>query len=112
MFVNIECVAKQIGTEYLDAVLAEKQKVIDSTKTPSARLIKLAKEQGYKNAVLDLSKKVSKEFRDYKLSDAENEDLKSKARESIEVEKSLSSNDKITLAEYVDLYYQSADGCC
>ena len=112
LFVNIERVAKQIGTEYLDAVLAEKQKVIDSTKTPSARLIKLAKEQGYKNAVLDLSKKISKEFRDYKLSDAENEALKSKARESIEVEKSLSSNDKITLAEYVDLYYQSADGCC
>ena len=112
LFTNIECVAKQMGAEYLDAVLAEKQKVLDSTKTPSAKLIKLAKEQGYKNAILDISKKVSKEFRDYKLSDTENEALKSKAKESVEIEKALSLNDKITLAEYVDLYYQSADGCC
>ncbi|MFT5951220.1 MAG: hypothetical protein ACI9BN_001483, partial [Francisella sp.] len=32
--------------------------------------------------------------------------------ESIEIEKSLSSSDKISLAEYIDMYYQSADGCC
>ena len=111
LFVNIEKVAKQMGQEYLNAVLAEKQKVIDSTKTPSARLIKLAKEQGYKNAVLDISKKVSGEFRSHKLSDAENNALKSKAKESVDIEKTLSSNDRITLAKYINMYYQSANGC-
>ena len=111
LFANIEHVAKQMGQEYLGAVLAEKQKVLDSTKTPSAKLIKLAKEHGYKNTVLDISKKVSKEFRDYKLSESDDV-FKLKAKESIGVEKSLSSNDKISLAEYIDAYYQSADGCC
>ena len=112
LFANIEKVAKQMGQEYLDAVLVEKQKVFDSTKTPSAKLIKLAKEQGYKNAVLDISKKVSNEFRAYKISNADNNALKLKVKESIEAEKVLSSNDKISLAEYIGLYYQSADGSC
>lgn len=112
LFENIESTAKQMGQEYLDAVLVEKQKVFDSTKTPSAKLIKLAKENGYKNTVLDISKEVSKEFRNYKLSDADNNTLKNKVQESIEIEKSLSSSDKISLAEYIDMYYQSADGCC
>jgi glutamate--cysteine ligase len=112
LFTNIERMAKQMGQEYLSAVLAEKQKVLDSTKTPSAKLIKLAKEHGYKNTVLDISKKVSKEYRNYKLSESDNDVFKLKAKESIEIEKSLSSNNKISLAEYIDAYYQSADGCC
>ena len=112
LFENIESTAKQMGQEYHDAVLVEKHKVFDSTKTPSAKLIKLAKEKGYKNNVLEVSKEVSKEFRNYKLSDVDNNTLKNKAQESIEIEKSLSSSDKISLAEYIDMYYQSADGCC
>lgn len=112
LFINIENVAKQMGQKYLDAVLIEKQKLLDSTKTPSAKLIKLAKDQGYKSAILDISKRVSKEFRGYNLSDTENDTLKIKAKESIEIEKTLSSNDKVSLAEYINMYYQSSDGCC
>ncbi len=112
LFDNIESIAKKMGQKYYDAVLSEKQKVLDSTKTPSARLVELAKKQGYKNSVLDISKKVSQEFRDYKLSEVCNNTLKNKVKESIETEKSLSSNDKISLADYIYLYYQSADGCC
>jgi len=112
LFANIEKVAKKMGQEFLDAVLSEKQKILDSTKTPSAKLIKLAKEHGYKNVVLDISKKVSQEFRNYKLSDVDNNTLKNKVQESIEIERLLSSNDKISLAKYIAMYYQSADGCC
>ncbi|AJC48598.1 glutamate--cysteine ligase [Allofrancisella guangzhouensis] len=112
LFGKIEAVAKQMGQEYLDAVLFEKQKIFDVSKTPSAKIIKLAKALGYKNLVLKTSKQASDDFRKVSLTQKEREILFDQVKQSIETEKSLRDNDTISLDEYISKYYKSVEGCC
>ncbi|KEI35194.1 glutamate--cysteine ligase [Francisella sp. W12-1067] len=105
LFGKIEIVAKQMGQEYLDAVLLEKQKILDASKTPSAKVVKLAKEFGYKNLVLEISKQASDDFRKVTLTQKERETLLDQVKQSIEAEKSLRHNDSIHLDEYISRYY-------
>lgn len=98
--------------EYLDAVEIQKRKVLDVWQTPSARIIELARQHGYKNFVLDISRQVSQQFRSYELSSAITTKLKEQASQSVAAEKELVTNDKISLDEYINKYYESSKSCC
>ena len=109
---KIENIAKKMPTEYLEAVRSEKRKVLDISETPSARIVAIAKQQGYKNFVLEISKNVSEKFREYKISAEIESKLKEQAGRSIVTEKQLAKNDSISLDEYISIYYKSSKGCC
>ncbi|MED7789348.1 glutamate--cysteine ligase [Francisella sp. 19X1-34] len=112
LFEKIESTAKKMSQEYLDVVQIEKQKVLDVSKTPSAKIIDIAKEKGYKNFVLETSKNVSKEFRNFKLSEKMKSKLEEQVRKSVVAEKELVESDNISLDEYVNRYYESSKDCC
>lgn len=105
LFDKIENTAKKMPQEYLEAVQAEKQKVLDVSKTPSARIVDIAKQKGYKNFALEISKNVSKEFRNLKISEEVKSKLKEQVDKSVVVEKELVESDKISLDEYINRYY-------
>ncbi|ALB02008.1 glutamate--cysteine ligase [Francisella persica ATCC VR-331] len=110
LFDKIETVAKKMPKEYLDAVEIQKRKVLDVWQTPSARIIELARQHGYKNFVLNISRQVSQQFRSYELSSAVTTKLKEQASQSIATEKELVANDKLSLDEYINKYYESSKG--
>ncbi|BCD92621.1 glutamate--cysteine ligase [Francisella halioticida] len=112
LFEKIENIAKKMPTEYLEAVRSEKRKVLDISETPSARIVAIAKQQGYKNFALEISKNVSEKFKDYKISAEIESKLKEQAGNSIVTEKQLAKNDSISLDEYISRYYKSSKGCC
>lgn len=112
LFEKIEATAKKMPLEYLEAVLNEKQKVLDISKTPSAKVAELAKQQGYKNFALEISEKVSREFKEYQVSPKIESKLQTQVTSSITAEKELVTNDRISLDEYINMYYQSSKGCC
>ncbi|AJI54571.1 glutamate--cysteine ligase [Francisella philomiragia] len=111
LFNKIEIVASKMPLEYLEAVKLEKQKVLDVSKTPSAKIVRIAQEQGYKNFALDVSQKVSQEFRNYKLSADVKSKLQNQVSTSIVTEKELVASDNISLDEYISRYYESSKGC-
>lgn len=111
LFTKIEEVAEQMGDEFVRAVSFEKEKVLDSTKTPSAKLIGLAKEHGYKKAVLGLSEVITTKFRNNKLSTETSNKLKNQVKDSFKAEEILRAEDSISLDEYIRRYYESGD-CC
>lgn len=111
LFNKIERVASKMLPEYAEAVKLEKQKVLDVNKTPSAKMVKIAQEQGYKNFALEVSQKVSQEFRNYKLSTDVEIKLQNQVSTSIVTEKELVISDNISLDEYISRYYQSSKGC-
>lgn len=98
--------------EYLDAVEIQKRKVLDISQTPSAKIIELARQHGYKKFILDISRQVSQQFRSYELPAAIVAKLKDQAGQSVAAEKELVANDKISLDEYINRYYESSKGCC
>lgn len=112
LFDKITTVAKRMSKEYLDAVEIQKRKVLDISQTPSAKIIELVKQHGYKNFVLDISCQVSQQFRSYKLTSEVASKLKEQASQSVVAEKELVANDKISLEEYINRYYESTKGCC
>lgn len=111
LFTRIEKVAAKMGNEFVNAVAIEKEKVLDSSKTPSARLVKLAQENGYKNAVMNISEAVTEKFRQTQLSSALVEKLTNQAQSSFTSEEKLRAEDSISLDEYIKSYYESG-GCC
>ncbi|ABK89185.1 glutamate--cysteine ligase [Francisella tularensis subsp. novicida] len=112
LFDEIEAVAKKMPKEYLDAVEIQKRKVLDISQTPSAKIIELARQHGYKKFILDISRQVSQQFRSYELPAAIVAKLKDQAGQSVAAEKELIANDKISLDEYINRYYESSKGCC
>ncbi|MED7820300.1 MULTISPECIES: glutamate--cysteine ligase [unclassified Francisella] len=112
LFDKIENTAKKMPQEYLDAVQTEKQKVLDISKTPSAIIVNTAKQKGYKNFALEVSKNVSEEFRKIKISKEVELKLKEQVIKSIAAEKELVVNDKISLDEYINRYYESSKNYC
>lgn len=112
LFEKIETTAKKMPQEYLDAVQIEKQKIYDISKTPSAKIIEIAKQHGYKDFALEISKQVSQQFREYKISPDVESKLKAQATQSVAAEKELVVNDNISLDQYIDKYYESSRGCC
>ncbi|MBK2025618.1 glutamate--cysteine ligase [Francisella philomiragia] len=111
LFNKIEMVASNMPLEYLEAVKLEKQKVLDVSKTPSAKIVRIAQKQGYKDFALDVSQKVSQEFRSYKLSADVKSKLQNQVSTSIVTEKELVTSDNISLDEYISRYYESSKGC-
>jgi glutamate--cysteine ligase len=109
---NIEAIAAKMGPEYQEAVSSQLQKVLDVSKTPSAKVIELAKEHGYKNWMLKNSQEISDEFRSIKLSKKTLDDLNKQAAESVVDELELRENDSISLNEYIESYYLSSKGGC
>ncbi|APC97826.1 glutamate--cysteine ligase [Francisella frigiditurris] len=107
LFTSIEKTALQMGREYIDAVSLEKEKVLDVLKTPSAILANHAKDKGYKNLVLELSKQASNEFRENKLDHTEIDLLERQVAESFDAERILREYDSLSLNEYIDKYYKS-----
>lgn len=111
LFSKIEMVASKMLPEYAEAVKLEKQKILDVNKTPSAKIVRIAQEQGYKDFALDMSQKVSQEFRNYKLSTDVETKLQNQVAATIVAEKELVASDNISLDEYISRYYQSSKGC-
>ncbi|WP_150466827.1 glutamate--cysteine ligase [Francisella sp. SYW-9] len=112
LFEKIENTAKKMPQEYLDAVRVEKQKVLDVSKTPSARIVDIAKQKGYKNLALEISKNVSKELRNSKISEEVESKLKEQVTKSVIAEKELLESDSLSLDEYINRYYESSKDCC
>lgn len=112
LFEKIENIAEKMPQEYLEAVKAEKQKILDVSKTPSARMVDIAKQKGYKNFALEISKNVSKEFRNLKISEEVESKLKEQVDKSVVAEKELVESDDISLDEYINRYYESSKDCC
>ncbi|AIT09855.1 glutamate--cysteine ligase [Candidatus Francisella endociliophora] len=112
LFEKVEATAKKMPPEYLEAVLNEKQKVLDISKTPAAKIVEIAKQEGYKNFALEVSKKVSQELRSYQISSEIKSKLQNQVANSVAAEKELATNDNISLDEYINMYYQSSKGCC
>lgn len=111
LFAKIEEIAEKMGEEFVEAVSIEKEKILDISKTPSARLVRLAKAHGYKNAVLDISKDVTSKFRETSLADEVAKKLVDQAANSFGAEEVLRKSDNISLDKYIKGYYESG-GCC
>lgn len=109
---NIEVIAAKMGHEYKEAVSSQIQKVLDVKNTPSAKIIELAKEYGYKNWMLKNSQTISDDFRGVKLPKETLDKLNKQASESVVDELELRENDSMSLNEYIDSYYESSNGCC
>ncbi|MBD5784424.1 glutamate--cysteine ligase, partial [Francisella tularensis subsp. holarctica] len=77
-----------------------------------AKIKELARKHGYKKFILDKSRKVSKQFRSYERPAAIVDKLKDQAGQSVAAEKEIVANDKISLDEYINRYYESSKGCC
>ena len=107
LFEKIEKVAKYMGFRFSDAVQFQKQKIFDVDMTPSARIVKLAKNKGYKELMLDISNRASDYFREYPICSNQRDELEQKAKKSFEAEERLRDNDKIPLDEYIKKYYKS-----
>lgn len=112
LFEKIESVARKMPQKYLEAVLDQKQKVLDVSKTPSTKIVQLATEDGYKKFVLSVSDRVSQEFKNYQISSVVQTKLQDQVDSSVAAEHELVANDKILLDEYISKYYESSKGCC
>ncbi|GAB4223245.1 MAG: glutamate--cysteine ligase [Francisella sp.] len=109
---RVQDVATKMSPEYLNAVNIQKQKILDASLTPSAKIVNVAKKEGYKNFILNISNNVSQQFRNYKISADVLCNLTEQAKQSFIAEKDLVSNDKISLDEYINKYYESSkEGC-
>ena len=109
---NIEVIATKMGPEYKEAVSSQLQKVLDVGKTPSAKIIELAKEHGYKNWMLKNSQTISDDFRNVKLPKETLDKLNKQASDSVVDELELRENDDMSLNEYIESYYLSSKNCC
>jgi glutamate--cysteine ligase len=98
--------------EYLDVVKLEKQKVLDVSKTPSAIIVDMTRQRGYKKFALEISENVSKEFRSFNIPEEVESKLKEQVTKSVIAEKELVESDNISLDEYINRYYESSKDCC
>ncbi|MDE5039652.1 glutamate--cysteine ligase, partial [Francisella tularensis subsp. holarctica] len=78
------------------------------SQTPSANIQAVARQPGYKKMILDISRQVSQQFRSYEIPAAIVAKLKDQAVQSVPAEKELVANDKISLYEYINRYYESS----
>jgi len=105
--------AQEMPKGYFEAVEKQKEKFLDSSQTPSAKLIQIAKDVGsYEGAILEISKISSKYLRNIKLDRKTQSRYEKETQKSILDKKAMEKSHCCDFETYIDNYYKTAYSYC